>query len=443
MKVLHVPFTYYPDACGGTEVYVAALAREQRRLGVNAAIAAPGEQDAAYEHEGIPVYRFSTGRGGLTLRELYGEGNAAARAGFERILEQTTPGIVHLHALTAAVSLGAARAAKRRGARVVFTYHTPTVTCQRGTLLRWGREVCDGMMTVRRCAACAMEGQGAPRLVSLALSAVPEGAGRALGRAGLSGGLWTALRMTELVSLRHRTARALLAEADGVVAVSEWVRDLLLRNGVDPAKVVLSRQGLGTVSPAPAKTERPAGAPLRVIFLGRLSRVKGVHILLEALRRAPDLAVALDVYGIVQDEEGRRIEAEIRRAADRRIRLLPPVPAGEVVATIAGYDVLAVPSQWLESGPLVVYEAFAAGTPVLGSRLGGIAELVTDGVDGMLVEPASPAAWATGLGRLQKEQHLLLRMRYGIRHPRTASDVCRETQRIYQSLPLYHPCMLR
>ena len=54
-------------------------------------------------------------------------------------------------------------------------------------------------------------------------------------------------------------------------------------------------------------------------------------------------------------------------------------------AFLSRIDVLAVPSQWLETGPLVVLEAFAAGTPVIGSDLGGIRELVSDGRDGLLV----------------------------------------------------------
>jgi glycosyltransferase involved in cell wall biosynthesis len=58
-----------------------------------------------------------------------------------------------------------------------------------------------------------------------------------------------------------------------------------------------------------------------------------------------------------------------------------------------------VPSTWLETGPLVVLEAFAAGVPVLGSDLGGIAEWVIDGVNGLLFKPADPSAWADGMTR--------------------------------------------
>src|SRR5260370_16565491 len=58
--VLHVPYTYFPDASGGTEVYVAGLPAALRPYGVYSAIAAPGEVDTAYLHDDMPVFRFAT-----------------------------------------------------------------------------------------------------------------------------------------------------------------------------------------------------------------------------------------------------------------------------------------------------------------------------------------------------------------------------------------------
>jgi glycosyltransferase involved in cell wall biosynthesis len=95
------------------------------------------------------------------------------------------------------------------------------------------------------------------------------------------------------------------------------------------------------------------------------------------------------------------------------------------------YDLLAVPSTGLETGPLAVLEAFAAGVPVLGSRLGGIPELVRDGIDGVLVSPDDPTAWATALRQLATEPGLLSRLRAGIRPPRTMKNVAEDMLEIY------------
>jgi glycosyltransferase involved in cell wall biosynthesis len=96
---------------------------------------------------------------------------------------------------------------------------------------------------------------------------------------------------------------------------------------------------------------------------------------------------------------------------------------------------VAVPSQCAETGPLVVLEAFAAGVPVLGSHLGGIAELVTDDRDGVLVDPPNRLfAWVRTLERLVKDTELLPRLRTGIRPPREMSDVAADMQAIYAEL---------
>lgn len=438
MKVLQVPFTYHPDPCGGTEIYMEALAHRLKAHDVESVIAAPAAREGTSERDGLYVRRYALSEQIADLRDLYGEGDATAAAGFERILEEERPAVVHLHAQTRGVSLRMLRAARRRGLPVVYTYHTPTATCQRGTLLRWGNEVCDGTMTERLCAACALEGRGVNRLAAHALAAMPPAVGALSGRAGLRGGIWTALRARELTALRHRCARDFLAEADHVVAVCEWVRKVLLCNGVRAEKITLSRQGLcqDLLEESVAKVSPARAGALRVAFLGRLDPTKGVDILLRAMRAMPEAQVAVDIYGIAQGEAGRAYEAKLRAMgkADTRITFHNPVPAGRVVETLRAYDVLAVPSQWLETGPMVVLEAFAAGVPVLGSQLGGIAELVRDEVDGLLVPSADVGAWSMALRRLQAEPELLPRLQRSIQPPRTMHAAAAEMAALYHRL---------
>lgn len=125
-----------PDPVGGTEIYVDGLARCLRAQGIQSFIVAPsGNATAeAYEHEGLRVRRFRSSTGSKhMLRELYGEGDPEAAMAFAHILDEERPDAVHIHAFTRAVSVLLVRAAKRRGLPVFFTYHTPTVSCRRGT----------------------------------------------------------------------------------------------------------------------------------------------------------------------------------------------------------------------------------------------------------------------------------------------------------------------
>jgi glycosyltransferase involved in cell wall biosynthesis len=165
------------------------------------------------------------------------------------------------------------------------------------------------------------------------------------------------------------------------------VKELLLRNDVPGHKISVSRQGLSGV-PRPSEVQARTGhvgeRSLRVMFLGRLDPAKGADLLIEAFRSAPDRRAVLGIYGVVQGDSNRAYLNRLMHlaAGDARITFHDAIASDQVISQMQRYDLLAVPSQCLETGPLVVMEAFAAGIPVLGSKLGGIAELVTDGVDG-------------------------------------------------------------
>jgi glycosyltransferase involved in cell wall biosynthesis len=440
VKVLHVPFSFPPDPIGGTEVYVEALVRQQQFEGTESLVAAPGATEQEYSHRDIRVRRFQVAEQCTGLRELYDDGDVVAAEAFARILDSEKPDIVHLHAFTRGVSLRLVRETKRRGALVIFSYHTPTVSCQRGTLLRWGAEVCDGALDPKLCSPCALHALGLNRYLSQLVASLPSRTGRIVGSVGLSGGAWTAIRMTGLVALRQAIFRSLMTEVDHVVALCDWVKGVLVRNGVPAAKITVSRQGLcqsgpNSVRPSDRKYSAP-GSPLRMMWLGRVDPTKGLHILLEVLRAAPEMAVELDIYGVVQSDAGAAYLKELQQIAggDGRIRFLSSIAPEAVVSRMREYDVLAVPSQCLETGPMVVMEAFAAGLPVVGSNCGGIAELVTDGVDGLLVEPRSLDSWRRALEMLCEDRSLLTKLWDGIRAPRSIADVAGEMSALYARL---------
>jgi glycosyltransferase involved in cell wall biosynthesis len=178
------------------------------------------------------------------------------------------------------------------------------------------------------------------------------------------------------------------------------------------------------------------GTDLRLAYVGRLHPTKGVHVVVRALADNPDLPVRLDVYGIAQDADGARYRDELVAlgGSDPRIQFHRPVASDSVVDLLASYDATVVPSQWLETGPLTVLESFAAGTPVIGSNLGGVAELVSHDRDGWLVRHADTEAWALALRRLASDRVLVDRLRAGVRPPRSTGDVAREMAALYEAI---------
>jgi glycosyltransferase involved in cell wall biosynthesis len=81
-----------------------------------------------------------------------------------------------------------------------------------------------------------------------------------------------------------------------------------------------------------------------------------------------------------------------------------------------------------------VLEAFAAGAPVIGSNLGGIAELIENEVNGILVETDSVEMWRQAMRRCSEDRTLIERLRRGIRSPREMDAVAGEMLRIYSAL---------
>lgn len=445
MKVLHTPYCYYPDPVGGTEVYVQALAYSLRqKTGIESIVAAPLSyppvKESAYWYNGFKVRRFAVSNekntGALT-EELYGKGNAAAAYQFGNILDDERPDIFHLHAFSRGCSVLLVREAKARGIPVVFTYHTPTVSCQRATLMRWGKEACNGVLDLTTCTSCTLNSLGLNELTSNLVGRLPPAVGRGLRLMQLSGGPWTALRMSQLIEMRLAATRALLNEVDMVVALCHWTERLLLDNGLSGQKIVFCQHGHnGQPSTHSIRQRRASKKVLRLAYLGRLHPTKGIDLVIRALKQSPDLPVELDIYGVIQGAPQNEYIGMVQNliASDARITLKQAVPTDEVISVLTDYDLLVVPSRGFETGPLVVLEAFAAHLPVIGSNLGGISELIKPNENGLLVEPESIGAWEQALRRCIDTDDLLEQLRAGIPQPKTMSQVALEMKQLYQSL---------
>lgn len=216
-----------------------------------------------------------------------------------------------------------------------------------------GKGVCDGVLSVKRCTSCSLEGQAVPTPAAHLLSPVPLPFARALEQIGLSGGVWTALRMPELIRARHAAVQALLRKVDGIVALKEWVRALLVRNGIPASKIIVSEHGLLDAA-RPSEPIDVGERPLRVAFFGRADRVKGADTLVKAVRSLPGLDLELHLYGVMQSAGDEKYWTELERLAayDQRIKFLPAVPDEEVIPLLRRYHLLAGSVALVGDGPI-------------------------------------------------------------------------------------------
>jgi glycosyltransferase involved in cell wall biosynthesis len=337
-------------------------------------------------------------------------------------------------------------AARERGIGVVATLHDYTLACASGgqRIHRAAAHVCR-TIDPARCARCFTESpfytQAAVGSVAAAVAAsgaleraatvVRQRAPalfRAAARAACSA---RPLSVSEAdVVERLAAARRVFDDVDLFVAPSQSIADEFVALGLDPAKLRVSDYGFVRLERAVRRSE---DSRLRIGFVGTLAWHKGAHVLIDAVRGLPNSAYELRIHGdpnVFPD-----YAADLRRRAAG----LPVEFAGGFTASAApqvygALDVLVVPSLWLENSPLVIHEAFQAGVPVIGARIGGICDLVEDGVTGRLYTPESVDALTAVLQSLLADRAQLARWAARLPAVKTIADDAREWDDVYAAV---------
>lgn len=215
---------------------------------------------------------------------------------------------------------------------------------------------------------------------------------------------WRSLRIQH--AIQKRLERVQAERSDGLVAPShsvlDWARKLWRLEGIE--SVVIPNAVDADRIRALARGELPDGYPKQrpvVAFAGRLELRKGVDVLVEAMHSVwQELPQARLV--LMGHDMHAGMQSRLRTlAGDRvdRLHLLGNQPPERLFPALAAADVVALPSRW-ENLALAALEAMALGKPVILGDCGGFAELVEDGVNGLLVAPAQTAPLGHALVRL-------------------------------------------
>jgi phosphatidylinositol alpha-1,6-mannosyltransferase len=191
-------------------------------------------------------------------------------------------------------------------------------------------------------------------------------------------------------------------EADMIRAVDGGVRPSLVPNGVD-------------LDAFPPGEPVPDEGPLRLLCVARLIERKGQRHLIDAVRKLVDdgIEVTLDLIGT--GDARLAYEAQVRALGlDGRVRFLGYVPREEIARHYAAAHVFVLPS-YNEGMSVATLEAMAAGLPVVTTRTGGTAELVEEGINGLVFEWADVRTLAGHLRTLALDRTLARRMGAGSR----------------------------
>jgi glycogen(starch) synthase len=197
--------------------------------------------------------------------------------------------------------------------------------------------------------------------------------------------------------------------AGAVVVITPRLARMLLAQGVGEDRVRVIPPGVNASLFAGTHEDPFPGITWpRVLFVGRLAPQKGVHTLVAAVCLLEDPNAQILLVG--DGPERPSLEREVRRLGlEGRVHLLGFVPHDRLPAVLTHADLLVLPSLYEELGT-VLLEAMWAGLPVVASKTGGIPDVVTDGVNGLLVPPSDAEALARAIDRALTNTHLARRL---------------------------------
>jgi glycosyltransferase involved in cell wall biosynthesis len=439
MKTLHLLGTsaYLPWSIGGSIIFCHRLCQNLQTLGIQVLVAihqhySGREPLGEHIYEGVPVIVLPPIPDSNERIPIYSRVTKDA-VGFEKLLTEYKADIVHFHDFTAEAGITHMQLAKKAACKVVMTYHTQGNSCSQHGLLYQGKQVCDGQILLQRCSECRLSVAGLPPL----LGKLPALWSPTWLNAEDSNKLSRVLTTRQMTEVFRNSWQQMLDLVDALHVHANWVENIVKLNGCPSEKIHFFR----TAGPNPIQSQKKEllkDGLLRIAFVGRSTIIKGMHVLVEAVKLLPTqlpIKVTCFYSEVNFEEQEYGFQLQKRLEEDARFEVKYGVPNNELLSLLANYyDVSVVPSLWLETGPLTVLEAFAAGLPVIGSRLGGIAELVQDGIDGLLFEPGNSQELARIIQRLLEEPSLLQQLQNNVKAPRNMSDLAKDTLEMYKEL---------
>jgi len=443
MKVLLATHFFPPGYAGGTEVYTYSLARGLRDQGHTVQVVCAHkwgegegysvrEEDDVYE--GLPVKRLQLNWENAPDPFRYLYENPVMEEYFRAYLQEVQPDVLHI---TSCYSLSASiiHAAADAGVPVVITLTDFWFLCPRHILLRTDGTLCGGYAEEWQCLKCLLAGSRAYRTASSLLPELPV----SFLLKSMSRHPWFTRRrglrgMAGDIGRRSKFLLETLGMADVIIAPCHFLRDMFVTRGVPTSAIIVSAYGMDT-SAAQAGRQKTPSDRLRIGHIGQLEPIKGVDVLIEAFNQVKaGRSVELRLHGDLNKNPAFVARLRFLAGDDPNIRFLGAFEKKDLGRVLSQIDVVAAASTWYENSPLAIYEAFAAGTPVIASDLGGMSEVVTPGVNGLLFAAGDADGLAAALRRLLDEPGLLERLGSGVPGVKTVAEDVQDLCQVYTEL---------
>ena len=367
MKICFLSNLYPPNVLGGAEIVVQKMAKSMIERGHEVIVitTSPDEEEHILEEDSVKIFQLNTTKLYPTYKQTEPQGvkkplwhlfdlwNGATLSAVKDILVRESVDIVHINNFKG-LSLSCFKAGKDLNIPVVYESHDFSLICPRANLIRGNNTLCENRNFI----------------------------------------------CNEYVNIQRRL---LDDNVDLLISPSQFMIDKFhdnnFFNNVRCVKIPLG------VEYSSNKTIKDYET-IDITYIGTLGKHKGVHTLITAFKDMDNENIKLHIIGKGYDED------EFKQLAmdDDRIVFHGFVDNKDILKFYEQTNVFVIPSICYDNSPLVIYESFSTGTPVIGSNIGGIPELVMEDYNGFLFESNNPESLKKKLVKVIKNKELLKKL---------------------------------
>lgn len=386
MKIVLCLNTFLPKTFGGTEIYVFRLAKFLKNNNYDVIVLKPFlayyETDFIdkYIYDGLDVYSYYV-PDKPTDSIIKGLKRTSGLNNFKKWILNYKPDIIHFHEMSSGLGFTYEhlKIAKALCIATAFTFHRIQYTCFTNELKYLGRDNCDGHMSVHKCRKCSIYNKTKSNFkTNIVNSACIFFDKLGVNFYKYNSRLATALGYTNYIKQGINNFAKLGKYSDVIISLNKWYKNILVLNGISEDKIKIVKQGLMSEY----KYERSSNIDadnnkiLRLVFIGRDNKEKGLDIIIDAVKSFTNLDYQLDVYGQINLM---KFESEFSvKIENLNINFFGTIEPDVVLNTLKNYDFLVIASRVIEMAPLVITEALAAGISIIAPRQESIIELVMD-----------------------------------------------------------------
>ncbi|MDO9207678.1 MAG: glycosyltransferase [Sulfuricurvum sp.] len=440
MKLCIIASGDYFSSYGGGQVYVKnlviGLSERGHDLHVVSIRTSPSFDDLSIElmhQDNITIHQITLSSQSIDLNRPY-ELQPFLLKTLKDVLSEVSPNLVHAHGWKYAC----ANVCYELNIPCVITAHHGGIVCPSGALLNQHDAICNIPASIDNCLKCALHFVPGGDFWSSIVRRLPyifsQNMAKSLKNIRNIPFISPAFQTPLGISHKLLQLAVLRQTAVSIIAPSHAIAETLYRNTVPRERVHVIPHGITPLTKKPLESFTPK-RQLHLGYIGRISYVKGLHVLIDALNLLPNNGnYELHIYGDAATKDEKRYARKLKEKSQN----LPIIWHGKIANdqiehAYHSFDIMVHPTICLEIFGLTLLESLSAGRPVIATRCGGPEDFVQDGIDGILVEPNDAQSLSRALQKCILHPEYVQKLSSTIRSINTLENHINEIEKVYQS----------